>query len=57
MNNISLNKNQNTIVRVEETIPNRSTREALIEIADMRRHPERYKAYSDVEEMMKDLLS
>ena len=57
MNNISLIKNQNTIVRVGEPVPNYGTEEALREIADMRRHPEKYKAYSDVDEMMKDLLS
>lgn len=42
--------------RVGEPVPNYGTKEALNEIKDMRKHPERYKAYTDVDEMMKDIL-
>ncbi len=37
--------------------PNADSKEALQEIADMKKHPEKYKGYSNVDEMMKDLLA
>lgn len=33
------------------------TREALDEVQDMKKHPERYKGYTDVDAMMKELLA
>lgn len=50
-------KEQAIPFRIGEPVPNYGTKEALSEIADMRKHPEKYKSYSDVDEMMKDLLS
>ena len=38
-------------------IPNEDTIEALAEVEDMELHPEKYKGYTDIDEMMKDLLS
>ena len=43
--------------RVGEPLPNYGTKEALREIVDMRKSPEKYKAYTDVDEMIKELLS
>ena len=37
-------------------IPNKETLEALREIKEMERHPERYKTFHTVEELMEDLL-
>lgn len=36
--------------------PNTETLEALAEVQEMKKHPERYKGYTDVDEMMKELL-
>ena len=33
------------------------TREALEEVLDMKKHPARYKGYTDVDAMMKELLA
>ena len=33
------------------------TREALEEVRDMKRHPDRYTGYTDVDAMMKELLA
>ncbi len=37
-------------------IPNKETAEAMNEGDDILRHPERYKGYSDVDEMFADIL-
>ena len=37
-------------------VPNAETRAALAEVAEMKKHPEQYKSYTDVELMMEDLL-
>lgn len=36
--------------------PNAETIAAIKEVEDMKAHPERYKSYSDVDTMMKELL-
>ena len=36
--------------------PNPETVEALAEVQEMKKHPERYKGYTDVDAMMKELL-
>lgn len=36
-------------------IPNEDMLEAFQEVEDMKKHPENYKHYSDVDEMMRDL--
>lgn len=36
--------------------PNSETLAAIAEVEDMKKHPERYKAYDSVEEMMGDIL-
>lgn len=38
-------------------IPNEETREALAEVENMKKHPDKYKLYTDVDEMFKELLS
>jgi len=43
--------------KVSLDTPNRHTLEAIAEIEDMKKHPERYKSYSDVDAMMEELLS
>lgn len=37
--------------------PNAETLEALNEVKDMKRFPEKYKGYDDVDEMFKELLA
>jgi DNA-damage-inducible protein J len=37
--------------------PNRETLEAIAEVQKMKRHPERYKGYRDVDELFADALS
>ena len=38
-------------------VPNEETYEAISEVEDMKRHPEKYKGYDDVDVMFKELLS
>ena len=38
-------------------VPNADTLAAMKEVEEMEKHPEQYKGYRDVDEMMKDLLS
>ena len=38
-------------------VPNEETYEAISEVEDMKRHPEKYKSYDDVDQMFKELLS
>ncbi len=38
-------------------IPNEETREALAEARDMKENPDKYKLYTDVDEMFKELLA
>ena len=37
--------------------PNADTLEAMREVEDMKKHPERYKGYTDVDVMFKEILS
>ena len=41
----------------DNDIPNAETLEAFNEVEDMKRHPEKYKGYDDVDIMFKELLS
>ena len=41
----------------EREVPNADTIAAMREAEDMKKHPEKYKGYHDVDEMMKDLLA
>lgn len=41
---------------VVREVPNAETLAAMAEVEEMKKHPENYKAYSDVDEMFKDLL-
>lgn len=41
---------------IKQEIPNARTISALKEVEDMEKHPELYKSYSDVDELMEDLL-
>lgn len=41
---------------VSLNIPNAETRAAIEETQEMAKHPERYKSYNNVDEMMEDLL-
>ena len=38
-------------------LPNEETMEALEELREMRKHPENYKTYEDVDAMMEDILA
>lgn len=42
---------------IQREIPNADTIAALKEVEEMEKHPEQYKGYRDVDEMMKDLLA
>ena len=37
--------------------PNSGTLEAIAEVREMKKHPEQYKGYTDVDAMMKDMLA
>lgn len=37
--------------------PNNETLEAIAEVREMKKHPEQYKGYTDVDAMMKDMLA
>ena len=37
-------------------VPNAETKAALDEVADMKKHPEAYKGYDDVDQMFEELL-
>ena len=42
---------------INELVPNAETLEALNEVEDMKRRPENYKGYDDVDDMLKELLA
>ncbi len=42
---------------IQREVPNADTIAALKESEEMAKHPEKYKGYSDVGEMMKDMLA
>lgn len=42
---------------IRREVPNADTIAAMKEAEDMEKHPERYKSYTDVDEMMRDLLT
>lgn len=37
-------------------VPNEETLQAIAEVNDMKRNPDKYKGYTDVDEMMRDIL-
>ena len=41
---------------ISRDIPNEETLAAIKEVEDMERHPEKYKSYTDVDVMMRDIL-
>ncbi len=41
----------------EYDIPNEETKAALAEAEDMIKHPDKYKSYTDVDEMFRELLN
>ena len=49
-------KEQAIPFRIGEPVPNAETLEALAEVEEMRKSPEKHKGYIDVDEMMKELL-
>lgn len=40
-----------------DEIPNEDTLEAFSEVEEMKKNPDKFKGYTDVDEMMKDLLA
>ncbi len=40
-----------------DEIPNEDTLEALSEVEEMKKNPDEFKGYTDVDEMMKELLA
>lgn len=42
---------------IENDLPNAVTLAALKEVEEMKKHPENYKSYTDVDEMIMDLLN
>ncbi|MBQ7916100.1 MAG: type II toxin-antitoxin system RelB/DinJ family antitoxin [Firmicutes bacterium] len=42
---------------ISRDVPNAETLAALEEVKEMKAHPEEYKGYTDVDEMMKELLA
>lgn len=42
--------------RIGEPVPNAETLEALAEVEEMKKNPEKYRSYTDVDQMMKELL-
>ena len=49
-------KEQAIPFRIGKPAPNAETPEALAEVAEMKKFPDRYKGYTDVDGMMKELL-
>lgn len=49
-------KEQAIPFRIGEPEMNEETRKAIKELEVMKKHPERYKSYTDVSEMMKEIL-
>ncbi len=41
----------------DDDIPNIDTLEAIAEVEEMKKNPDKYKGYTDVDEMIKDLLT
>jgi len=41
---------------ITRNIPNKETLAAIAEVEEMEKHPEKYKGYDNVEELMEDLL-
>ena len=37
-------------------VPSEETRAAMAEVEEMKKHPEQYPGYTDIDEMMRDLL-
>ena len=40
-----------------DEVPNDETLEALAEVEEMKKNPDKFKGYTDVDEMMKELLA
>lgn len=49
-------KEQAIPFRVGEPVPNAETLQALAEVEEMKKSPEKYEGYTDVDQMMKELL-
>ena len=43
--------------KIEEPKPSRELKKALKEVKKMEKHPEKYKAYHDVDKMFEDILN
>ena len=41
---------------VVREVPNAETLAAMAEVEEMKKHPEKYKSYTDVDEMFRELL-
>ena len=50
-------KEQAIPFRIGEPAPNAETLEALKEVEEMKKNPDKYRGYTDVDEMMKELLA
>lgn len=53
---MSENINEKSTSNSENEMPNAVTLAALKEVEEMKKHPEEYKWYTDVDELIKDLL-
>ena len=49
-------KEQAIPFRIGEAAYNQETLDAIQEVREMKKHPEQYKSYADVDEMFKELL-
>ena len=43
--------------KIEEPKPSKELRKALKEVEYMKKHPEKYKAYHDIDQMFEDILN
>lgn len=52
----TVNENQIPFTITRET-PNKTTLKAMKEAEDIKKHPEKYKSYTDIDELIKDALA
>jgi len=52
-----LGLNMTTAIEISEPKPSRSLKKALKEADNMIKHPEKYKSYTNVHEMIEDILN
>lgn len=57
MTNLKNTINANITIDIKEAKPSKESLEALEELEYMEKHPEEYKAYKNITELKKDLLS